>query len=267
MVTGRRALITGASRGIGAALAGGLAERGWDVGLLARDETALAEVAQRCRAAGVRAVVAAADVVDAGQVQAAVARVAGELGGVDLLVNNAGVIEPTDEDFVAAGVARTWRVIEVNLRGPMTVTHAVLGVMMPGGGRVVNLNSGAGHKAMSGYTGYAVSKGALARFTTQLDAQFRERGVYAFDVAPGHVETDMTRDMPMHAGRTDWTPPSAVVDLVAGIGEGRLDGLSGRFIRAGADTVESLLEQQAQITQADARRLRLVPATPGDPVA
>ncbi|PSK95532.1 short-subunit dehydrogenase, partial [Haloactinopolyspora alba] len=213
---GHTALITGASRGIGRALALGLADRGINVGLLARDGDRLAAVADECRRRDVVAVAATADVTDGAEVAEAVAAVAGGLDRIDLLVNNAGAIEPVERPFLDTDVEDSWRVVEVNVRGPMLVTHAVLPVMLDGGGgRVVNLNSGSGYKAMDTYTAYAVSKGALARLTTQLDAQYRDQGVAAFDVAPGHVRTDMTTAMPMHDGRTSWTPPEAMVELVA----------------------------------------------------
>ncbi|NDL57339.1 SDR family NAD(P)-dependent oxidoreductase [Phytoactinopolyspora mesophila] len=262
-----RALITGASRGIGRELAVGLAERGLAVGLLARDPGALDQVAGECRAHGVPVAVAAADVVDRDAVGTAVRAVNDALGGIDLLINNAGVIERTDQDFLQTSIDETWRVVEVNVLGPMLVTHTVLPLMLRAdGGRVVNLNSGAGYKAMASYTGYAVSKGALARLTTQLDAQFRDQGVYAFDVAPGHVKTEMTTPMPMHAGRTDWTPPEVVVELVAGIGEGRLDELAGRYFRAGADTVESLTARRGEIIEQHARVLDLALINTNDPL-
>ncbi len=131
----------------------------------------------------------------------------------------------------------------------------------------MNINSGAAHGVRPVYTGYTVGKGALARFTSQIDAQFRDRGVRAFDVSPGVVQTDMTAGMPMHTGRTEWTPPEKVVELVAAIGDGRLDDLGGRFFRAGVDTVESLLDNRAAIIDADARVLRLAPVGADDPVA
>ncbi|WP_166355322.1 SDR family NAD(P)-dependent oxidoreductase [Phytoactinopolyspora limicola] len=264
----RRVLITGASRGIGRELAVGLAERGLAVGLLARDQRRLDEVAAECRERGAaEVVVVVADVVDSTAVLAAVDEVESTLGGVDLLVNNAGVIEPEATDFLGLDAEQTWRVIEVNVRGPMLVTQAALrGMVRSGGGRVVNLSSGAAYKPMTSYTGYTVAKGALTRFTTQLNAQFQDRGVLAFDVAPGHVETEMTTAMPMHEGRTDWTPPEAVVELIAAVGAGRLDGLAGRHLRAGTDTVESLLARQPDIVERDARALRMVPIDDADPV-
>lgn len=271
------ALITGANRGIGAELALGLAAQGWSVGLLGRDLGALGAVAARCReastAAGAAGVaVATADVTDRAAVSAAVDSVltelAGELGGLDLLVNNAGVIESVEAPFGETDVEESWRVVEVNVRGPLLVTAAALPSLLDGaGGHVVNLNSGAGHRPYPAYTGYAMSKGALARFTTQLDAQYRDQGLRVFDVVPGHVATDMTTSMPMHDGRVSWTPASAVVDLVAAIGAGRLDELAGRLFRAGTDTVESLLAQAELIVARNARVLRLAPIDDDDPVA
>ncbi|HEU4543667.1 MAG TPA: SDR family oxidoreductase [Jiangellaceae bacterium] len=263
---GRRALITGASRGIGRELALGLAGRGWAVGLTARSREALDRVAAECREHGVAACVAVADVVDRPSVEQAVRAVVAELGGVDLLVNNAGVVESVEADFHSADVDETWRVVEVNVRGPMLVTHAVLGTMLDaGGGRIVNMNSGAAHDVRTVYTGYTVGKGALARFTTQLDAQFSGRGIRTFDLSPGVVKTDMTASMPMHTGRTEWTAPEDVVELVAAIGNGRLDDLGGRYVRAGVDTIESLLMQTAAILDSNARVLRLAPIGADDP--
>ena len=86
----------------------------------------------------------------------------------------------------------------------------------------------------------------------------------AFDVAPGVVDTPMTRSMAMWDGYEEWTPVEAVVDLVAAIGAGRLDAWSGRFVRAGKDTVESLSRVTPAATQ---RQLRLLPHGDDDPVA
>ncbi|WP_053205958.1 SDR family NAD(P)-dependent oxidoreductase [Jiangella muralis] len=263
----RTALVTGAGRGIGRAVATGLAERGWSVGLLARDAAALNEVAALCRTAGGTAIPVAADVADPEAVAAAVGAVETELGAVGLLVNNAGAIEPVEEPFLDTDPADTWRVIEVNLRGPLLVTHAVLpGMLAAGGGRVVNISSGMAYRATSAYTGYAISKGALARFTAQLAAQYGAAGVRAFDLAPGTVRTVMSTSMPVHAGFTGWTPPERAVELVAAIGEGTLDELTGRFFRAGTDTPESLLALRDDILAQDARVLRLPTAGPDDPL-
>ena len=107
---------------------------------------------------------AVADVVDLSAVDQAVQTVVAELGGVDLLVYNAGITESVETDFLSADVEETWRVVEVNVRGPMLVTHAVLGTMLDtGGGRIVNINSGAAHDVWTVYTRLHGGKGALAR--------------------------------------------------------------------------------------------------------
>ena len=266
----RTALVTGAGRGIGRGLALGLAAHGYDVALVGRTAAHLDAVAGQVTAArpGARVVTAAVDVTDPAAVRDAVARAEDALGGIGLLVNNAGVIERTEGPFAEDDVTDAWRVLETNVRGPLNVTHAVLGGMLArGGGRVVNLNSGAGHRTGGAYTAYGVSKGALARFTSFLDAQYRDRGVRAFDLAPGVVRTDMTQAMPTHGDRTDWTALEDVVELLLALADGRLDRLSGRFVRAGSDTAEDLEARTDQILAADARCLRLVPYGPDDPVA
>ena len=262
-------MVTGAGRGIGRGIALGLARAGYAVGLVGRTRAHLDSVAEEIAATGSSDVcVAAADLVDATAVLDAVARVEEELGGIGLLVNNAGVIERSEVPFVEDDVEDSWRVIEANVRGPLLVTHAVLpGMLARGDGRVLNMNSGAGHRAMTAYTGYAMSKGALARFTTALHTQYRDQGIRALDLAPGHVETAMTTSMAMHDGRTEWTPVEAVAELVRAFGDGELDALSGRFVRAGTDTVETLLAALPQLLASGARTLLLGAYGDEDPVA
>ncbi|HEX6197243.1 MAG TPA: SDR family oxidoreductase [Jiangellaceae bacterium] len=252
-------LITGANRGIGRHLAVGLAEAGHDVALLGRRADELDAVASECAAHGVRTVAVTADVVDGDQVGRAVAEAEHVLGGIDLLINNAGVIEPEERPFADTDIEAMWRVVEVNVRGSMLVTHAVLpGMLDRGAGRIININSGAGYRPMPAYTGYAMAKGAIARLTTLLDAQYREQGIRAFDLAPGQIETDMTRSMPMHEGRTEWTDPKDVVALAAAVADGSLDDLAGRFFRADIDTPDSLRAAAGDIIARDARTLGMI---------
>lgn len=263
------AVVTGAGRGIGRGLALGLAAHGYDVGLVGRTVGTLEAVAAeigRLPGAG-RAVVAAADLTDGAAVPDVARRLEEALGGVGLLVNNAGVLEQREVPFADDDVADVWRVVENNLRGPMLITHALLpGMLARGGGRIVNLNSGFGHRPAVVYTGYSVSKGALARFTANLDAQYRDAGLRVFDLAPGVVPTDMSTGMPMHEGRTEWTPLEASLELLLAIGSGVLDQLSGRFLRAGHDTPAELVSRTYEILVADARRLRLVTYGSADPL-
>jgi short-subunit dehydrogenase len=263
----RTALVTGAGRGIGAGVVTALAQAGYAVGLLGRTAAPLEQVAGALRRSGAVAHVAVADVVDAQAVRLAVARLEDRLGGIGLLVNNAGVIERQETDFAADDVADVWRVITTNLRGPLLMCHAVLpGMLARGGGRVLNINSGSGHRPQPTYTGYAISKGALARLTTELDHQYRSAGLRVLDLAPGVVATDMTAAMPLHRDRSEWTEVAAVGELVRAFGDGELDELSGRFVRAGVDTVASLQAAAAAIVATDARTLRVPAYGPDDPM-
>lgn len=264
----RVALVTGAGRGIGRGLALGLADAGYDVGLVGRRRAALDDVAAQCAERGVRTAVATADLTVPDEARRSVAEVERALGAPGLLVNNAGVIEAAELPFGDDDVDDVWRVIETNVRGPLLVTHAALpGMLARGGGWVVNLNSGSGHRMSPTYTGYGISKGALGRFTALLHHQYAGRGLRVLDLAPGVVVTDMTSSMPVHDTRTQWTAIEDVVELLLAFAEGHLDELSGRFVRAGSDTPASLLADAAAIVASDARVLRLVPLRPDDPVA
>ena len=129
------------------------------------------------------------------------------------------------------------------------------------------MSSGFAHRASPAYTGYAVSKAALARFGDLLARQHGAEGVRVFDVSPGAVATDMTAGMPMFAGRRDWTPESRMAGMVVAIAAGELDALSGRFLHAGQDDLGTLRAQAARIVEGDARTLRLRPYGPDDPLA
>ena len=261
----RVALVTGAGRGIGAALARTLSAQGVGVGLVGRDLGRLGEVARQCRSP---VALARADVTDPVSVAHAADSVAAALGPVDLLVNNAGRIDPEEVPLAEADVEAVWSVVETNLRGPLLVTAAVLpGMLAAGGGRVVNVNSGFAYRRSPTYTGYAVSKGALARLTDLLAASYAAQGVRVFDVSPGAVETDMTAGMPMFAGKDDWTDLGRFLAMVSAIAAGRLDGLSGRFLHAGRDDLEALLGAAPRILAADARVVALRTYGPDDPLA
>jgi NAD(P)-dependent dehydrogenase (short-subunit alcohol dehydrogenase family) len=260
------ALVTGASSGIGRHLAEGLAARGMAVAGLARTEdrlrTAMDEVAA---ATGARTLAVAADVTDRGSVKDAADRVVAELGQVDLLINNAGLIDAAEVPLWQADPDQWWAVVESQVRGPFLLSRAVLpGMIAAGGGRVIGLGSGLGTRGSDVYSAYSAGKSAQMRITEGIQLAGEEHGVRAFDLAPGVIDTEMTRAMPMHAGRTEWTRPEDVVALAAAIAAGELDQWSGRFLRAGTDRLETL---RATIPSADGRRLRLIPWGEDDPIA
>ncbi|MFE5338111.1 SDR family NAD(P)-dependent oxidoreductase [Isoptericola sp. NPDC056573] len=268
----RTALVTGASRGIGRAVALGLARAGLDVALVARDAGRLAEVAREVRALGRVALELPADVTDAAAVAAAVRAAEaspadGGLGSVDLLVNNAGRID-AEVPLWEADPDEWWSVLETNVRGPFLLArHAVPGMLARGGGRVVDLNSGAGSHDNGDATAYNASKTALMRLGAGLHLAGHDRGLRVLEVAPGVVRTDMTGAMRAHEGRTEWTPVERTVDLVTAFARGDLDACSGWFVRASHDTPESLARLAQEAAAPAARRLRVQPAAADDPLA
>ncbi len=200
-LVGRTALVTGAGRGIGRAIALGLAGDGAQVALLARSVDQLAEVAAAVSAAGGTALVVPTDVGDPAGVNQAVAMVLAEFGAVDILVNDAAVVAPlgptvsVDADAWALAFA-------VNVVGPLRLTQAVLpGMIERGWGRIANVSSGiAAHPAaMIGMNAYAASKSALEAHTYNLAAELAGTGVTANVYRPGSVDTAMQgwiRDQP-----------------------------------------------------------------------
>lgn len=263
---GRVALVTGASRGIGAVIARALADDGYAVCLLARDGSAAAAIATEIGAAGGLALARAADVTDEAAAAEAVEAVMASWGRIDLLVNSAGLIE-REVPLWEADVDQWWSVIRTNVRGPFLMTRAVVPRMIAaGGGRVINLNSGAGTTGRAELSAYSASKAALARITESTHLAGWASGIRAFDLAPGVVRTQMTLSMELHRGRTSWTDPADVTDLVLALAGGDLDAWSGRLIRAGVDTPGALRERAGLGMDDAARTLRLRPWGLSDPL-
>jgi 3-oxoacyl-[acyl-carrier protein] reductase len=196
----RVAIVTGGARGIGAATAQRLAEDGFAVAVVDLDESSTAATVQAIEAAGGRALGVGADVGDADQVQAAVERVATELGPPLVLVNNAGVTRDNvlmrikDDDWNA--------VLDTNLRGAFNLMRAASrGMMKRRSGRIVNITSVVGIIGNAGQANYAASKAGLIGLTKSVAKELAGRGVLVNAVAPGYIETDMTSDLP-EAART-----------------------------------------------------------------
>jgi NADP-dependent 3-hydroxy acid dehydrogenase YdfG len=265
-LAGQVVLLTGASSGIGRHLADGLARRGMAVAGMARNADRLTAAMDAVAAdTGARILAVAADVTDRAAVDAAVRRVHDEFGRVDLLINNAGLMDAVEGPVWQADPDRWWDVVASHIRGAQVLVHAVVpGMVQRGSGRVVNLGSGMSTRAHPLYPAYSVGKTGLMRLTEALAAALEGTGVHAFDLAPGVVRTEMSTAMSIHEGRTDWTAPEQVVELVAAIAAGELDHWSGRFVRAGADdpaTLRDLVPEDA------ARQLRLRPYGDDDPIA
>ena len=187
---GRAALVTGAGRGIGRALAAGLAGAGADVCLVGRGE-GLDEVAREVEGAGRRAAVIAADLSNPSRAASVVAEAEASLGRVDILVNNAGIIrrapvlEYTEEDWDA--------VLNVNLKSVFLLSQAAArGMAERGAGKIINVASLLSFQGGVMVPAYAASKGAVAQLTKAMANELAARGVNVNAVAPGYIATDNT---------------------------------------------------------------------------
>ena len=188
---GKVALVTGASRGIGRAIATRFAQAGADVALLARNEALLEETGAAIRAHGRQALVLVADQSDGAQVDAAVARTLEQFARIDILVNNAGV--GASGDIMTVSEERWDELLDVNLKGCFLVTRAVVPAMREQrSGRIVNISSIAAETGgLSGAVSYSASKGGMLAFTKSLARDMAPYGITANSICPGQIETDM----------------------------------------------------------------------------
>jgi 3-oxoacyl-[acyl-carrier protein] reductase len=186
----RTTIVTGAARGIGAAVATRLASDGLAVAVLDLDEAACKPVVEEIEAAGGHALAVGVDVADEGTVQASVERIVDELGEPTVLVNNAGIIR--DNLLFRMSVDDWDAVMRVHLRGSFLMTRAVQGYMTKAGfGRIVNLSSTSA-LGNRGQANYAAAKAGLQGFTKTLALELGKFGVTANAIAPGFIETEMT---------------------------------------------------------------------------
>ena len=191
-MSGKTVMITGASRGIGKAAAYAFANAGANVALLARS---IDDIAQTAGDIGQQALAIPCDVATRSEVETAVAATARAFGGLDVLVGNAGALEPighlsdTDPD--------DWgRVIDVNLKGVFYGMHAVMpGMIAQGHGTILTVSSGAAHNPVEGWSAYCSSKAGVYMLTRMADLEAREKGLRIMGLSPGTVATQMQRDI------------------------------------------------------------------------
>ena len=190
-LAGKVIIVTGASRGIGEAAALALGKAGATLMLTARDGKLAGDVAQAVVAAGGRATARSCDVSDYAATAALVAETISQFGRVDALVNNAGVIEPIAriEDSDPAAWARN---IEINLIGAYNAVRAVLpGMIVQGGGTIVNVSSGAAIRPLEGWSAYCTGKAGMHMMTRAIHLELAEKGIRVFGFQPGTTDTDM----------------------------------------------------------------------------
>jgi NAD(P)-dependent dehydrogenase (short-subunit alcohol dehydrogenase family) len=272
-LSGQFALVTGGGHGIGRAIALALAQAGAAAVVLARSPDQLAEVVADVARANGRALACPADVTRRADVEAAVARVEGELGPIDLLVNNAGVgglIGP----LAASDPVEWWRCVEVNLRGPLLCSRAVLpGMLARRRGRIINVASGAGTRAIPNLSAYVTSKAALIHLTENLAVEVADARVRVFAIQPGTVRTALAESVLNSEEARQWVPwfaemfergqdvpPEQAGQPVVLLASGRADALTGRFVAVEWDA-DRLIDHTGVGSVSDLVAFAPVPAT------
>lgn len=190
---GKVALVTGASSGLGAAFAEALVQAGANVALGARRLEACRQLAERLDASGAQAMPVALDVNDATSVAGVLEAVERRWGGIDLLVNNAGVAATTP--LLDQPEAEWDRIVDTNLRGPFLVGQAVARSMVAGkrGGTIVNIASILGFRIAGSVGAYAASKAGLVQLTRTMSLEWARYGIRVNALCPGYIETDINR--------------------------------------------------------------------------
>lgn len=200
MIKGKVALITGGSRGIGAAIAYAFAQRGVDVALFyAGNEQAALETVKKCEQCGVKAQSWRCDVADFEAVKQTIAEVQSTFGSIDILVNNAGI---TRDGLIATMKPEAFdEVIDVNLRGAFNTIKAAAPFMMKQRfGRIINLSSVSGLMGNAGQVNYAASKAGLVGLTKSVARELAKRNITCNAIAPGFIRTDMTEKFDEQSG-------------------------------------------------------------------
>ena len=194
-LNGRTAIVTGASRGIGEAAARALARAGMKVVLAARSAADIERVASEIAEAGGEALAVACDVADYGSVAALADRAADAFGTVDLLVNNAGMINPIAR--LSESEPEAWNaVIDINVKGVYHGIRAVLPIMeRQGHGTIVNISSGAAYVPLEGWSHYCASKAAVLMLTRAVHEEHGGAGIRSVGLSPGTVATRMQVDI------------------------------------------------------------------------
>jgi len=235
-LTGKVALITGASRGLGRALALAYAREGADLVLNAREgsRAGLGAVAREAEAAGARVLVVTADVGRREDVERLAALALDEFGRVDVLVNNASALGPTPMPYLLDYPPDAWdEVLRANVTGPFLLARALVGQMLArGGGAVINVSSDAGVVGYPTWGAYGVSKAALDQLTRTLAAETEGTGVRVNSVDPGDMDTAMKRASEPDGDASSWARPEDVTEVFVWLASDAAADVTGRRFEA-----------------------------------
>lgn len=188
---GKTAIITGASKGIGAATARRMGELGINVVLAARSQDEITKIADEINSNGGEAIAIACDVADYNQVNSAIAQTIMKFGKIDILVNNAGLIDPIGR-ITDIAPSEWGKVIDVNVKGVYNMLHAALPAMEARSeGVIINISSGAATSALEGWSHYCASKAAALMLTKATHLEYANKGIRVVGLSPGTVATDM----------------------------------------------------------------------------
>lgn len=201
-INGKNALITGAGKGLGKAIAIALAQEGVNVGLVGRTEKDLISLAEELKTYNVKIAIATADVSDMEGVNVAVAKIKGELGVIDILVNNAGI--GAFGNFMELEPSKWKEIIDINLMGAYYVTRAVLPEMIDRKiGDIINISSTAGKNGSALTSAYSASKFGLIGMSESLMQEVRKHNIRVTTMLPSTVATDMALNLKLTDGNPD----------------------------------------------------------------
>lgn len=268
---GQVAVVTGAGRGIGKAIALAFAKRGAALALIARTDAELKETAREIAQAGGRAMAFVADITDTATILNTMARIGESLGPIDILVNDAGMLQPIGP-FWENDLGTWLRGIDVNIGGMAICTHAVMaGMVARKRGRIINVASGAGLGMGLDYmSSYVTGKTAMLRFTECIASEAKEHGVFAFTLSPGPVRTAMGEYALNSPEAKKWLPwygkfyepggqnypPEAAAELAVKLASGAADALTGRYFSV-AYNLDGMIGEAESIHQDEMYLLRL----------
>ena len=273
-LTNQVAIITGAGRGIGQAIAQAYAREGARLVLAARSQTELEQTAAEIAKTGAQAIAVPTDVTDLAQAERLASAALTRFGRIDLLVNNAGISGPVgplqDND-----IAQWAETISVNLTGTFLVCRAVIPVMLKqGGGKIINLSGAGAANAWSNLSAYCASKAAVVRLTEVLAQELAPNNIAVNALGPGSVHTSMWDKMTRDAARAGadfihqlglqvTSGGGASIDqcaeLAVWLASQESDNLTGRLISATTDDFRNLPPRIPQIMATDAATLRRIP--------